>query len=85
MKHLFLIFAFGFMFQANAQYFYFHTSKDDIEKAAKADGYKVYSEEQMIGETLNIIYYLTKDSIVIRVGYLPDMRLPAFIHYREEN
>jgi predicted metalloprotease len=70
---------------ANAQSAYFHTSKDDIQKVAKKDGYKVSSEDQMIGETLNTIYYLTKDSIVIRVGYVPDMDKPAFIHYREEN
>lgn len=63
---------------------YFHTSKDDIEKVAKKDGYRVSTEIKMIGETLNIIYYLTKDSVVIRVGYIPDMDKPVFINYREE-
>jgi hypothetical protein len=70
---------------ANAQSAYFHTPKDDIQKVAKKYGYKVSAEDQMIGETLNTIYYLTKDSIVIRVGYVPDMDKPAWINYREEN
>ena len=73
------------IFDLNAQSPYFHILKDDIEKVAKKDGYKVSSEDQMIGETLNTIYYLTKDSIVIRVGYVPDMDKPAWINYREEN
>jgi hypothetical protein len=68
----------------NAQSPYFHISKDDIEKVAKKDGYRVSTEIKMVGETLNVIYYLTKDSVVIRVGYIPDMDKPAFINYREE-
>jgi len=84
MRYLTLIFILSLGLKVNAQSAYFHTSKDDIEKAAQAEGYKVTSEEKMIGETLNIIFYLTKDNVVIRVGYLPDMRLPAWIHYREE-
>ena len=84
MRYLTLIFILCFGLKVNAQYSYFHTSKDDIKKSAQAKGYKVTSEEKMVGETLNIIFYLTKDSVVIRVGYLPDMRLPAWIHYREE-
>ena len=68
----------------NAQSHYFHTSKDDIEKVAKKDGYRVSTEMKIIGETMNIIYYLTKDSVVIRVGYIPDMNMPAWIHYTEE-
>ena len=68
----------------NAQSPYFHISKDDIVKVAKKDGYKVTSEEKLVGETMNTIYYLTKDDIVIRIGYVPDMDKPAYIHYREE-
>lgn len=85
MKYLIITFLLNFAVLANAQSPYFHTSKDDIEKIAKKDGYKVSSEDQMIGETLNTIYYLKKDDVVIRVGYVPDMDKPAFIHYREEN
>jgi hypothetical protein len=39
---------------------------------------------KIVGETMNIIYYLTKDSVVIRVGYVPDMNMPAWIYYTEE-
>jgi hypothetical protein len=34
---------------------------------------------------MNIVYCLSKDSVVIRVGYVPDMKMPAWINYREEN
>ena len=68
----------------NAQSPYFHTSKDDIEKIAKKDGYRVSTEMKMVGETMNIIYYLKKDDIIIRVGYIQGMDKPAYIHYREE-
>ena len=68
----------------NAQSPYFHTSKDDIEKIAKKDGYRVSTEMKMVGETMNIIYYLKKDDVIIRVGYIPDMNLPAYINYTEE-
>ena len=68
----------------NAQSPYFHTSKDDIEKVAKKDRYRVSTEMKIIGETMNIVYYLTKDSVVIRVGYVLDMDKPAWIHYRGE-
>jgi len=74
----------NFALQVNAQSAYFHTSKDEIEKVAKKDGYRVSTEMKMVGETMNIIYYLKKDDIVIRVGYVPDMDKPAYIHYREE-
>ena len=33
---------------------------------------------------MNIIYYLKKDGVVIRVGYIPNMNMPAWINYREE-
>ena len=59
-------------------------TKDDIEKVAKKDGFRVTTEIKMVGETMNIIYYLIKDDIIIRVGYVPDMDRPAYIHYREE-
>ncbi len=84
MKYLIITFILNFALLVNAQSPYFHISKDDIEKVAKKDGYRVSTEIKMVGETLNIIYYLTKDSVVIRVGYIPDMDKPAFIHYREE-
>ena len=84
MKYLIITFIFNFALLVNAQSPYFHISKDDIEKVAKKDGYRVSTEIKMVGETLNIIYYLTKDSVVIRVGYIPDMDKPAFINYREE-
>ena len=48
-------------------------------------GFRVSTEILKTEETMNIIYHLTKDSIVIRVGYLPDMDKPAWINYREEN
>ena len=84
MKYLIITFILNFTLQVNAQSAYFHTSKDDIVKVAKKDGYKVTSEEKLVGETMNTIYYLTKNDIVIRVGYVPDMDKPAYIHYREE-
>ena len=84
MKYWLIIFILFIGSTVNAQSPYFHTSKDDIEKVAKEDGYRVSTEIKMIGETMNIIYYLTKGNVVIRVGYLPEMDLPAFIHYREE-
>ena len=84
MKYLIITFILNFALQVNAQSAYFHTSKDDIVKVAKKDGYKVTSEEKLVGETMNTIYYLTKNDIVIRVGYVPDMDKPAYIHYREE-
>jgi len=84
MKYLIITFILNFALQANAQSAYFHTSKDDIEKVAKKDGYRVSTEIKMVGETMNIIYYLKKDDVVIRVGYIPNMDKPAYIHYREE-
>jgi len=84
MKYLIITFILNFALQVNAQSAYFHTSKDEIEKVAKKDGYRVSTEMKMVGETMNIIYYLKKDDIVIRVGYVPDMDKPAYIHYREE-
>ena len=84
MKYLIITFILNFALQANAQSPYFHTSKDDIEKVAKKDGYRVSTEIKMVGETMNIIYYLKKDDVVIRVGYIPNMDKPAYIHYREE-
>lgn len=84
MRYLTLIFILSLGLKVNAQSAYFHTSKDDIEKVAKKDGYRVSTEIKMVGETMNIIYYLKKDDIVIRVGYVPDMDKPAYIHYREE-
>ena len=84
MKYLIITFVLNFALLVNAQSPYFHISKDNIEKVAKKDGYRVSTEIKMIGETLNIIYHLTKDSVVIRVGYIPDMDKPAFINYREE-
>ncbi len=73
------------MFDLKAQSPYFHTSQSDIEKVAKKDSFRVSTEILKTEETMNIIYHLTKDSIVIRVGYLPDMDKPAWINYREEN
>ena len=84
MKYLIITFILNFALQVNAQSPYFHISKDNIEKVAKKDGYRVSTEMKMVGETMNIIYYLKKDDIVIRVGYVPDMDKPAYIHYREE-
>jgi len=84
MKYLVITFILNFALQANAQSAYFHTSKDDIEKVAKRDGYRVSTEIKTVGETMNIIYYLKKDDIIIRVGYVPDMNMPAWINYTEE-
>jgi len=84
MKYLIITFILNFALQVNAQSAYFHTSKDEIEKVAKKDGYRVSTEMKMVGETMNIIYYLKKDDVIIRVGYVPDMDKPAYIHYREE-
>jgi len=84
MKYWLIIFVLFLGFRVNAQSPYFHTSKHDIEKVANKDGYRVSTEIVMENETMNIIYYLTKGNVVIRVGYLPEMDLPAFIHYREE-
>ncbi len=84
MKYLVLIFILGLGLKVNAQSAYFHTSKDDIEKVAKKDGYRVSTEITKINETTNIIYYLTKGSTIIRIGYIPNMDMPAWIHYREE-
>jgi len=83
-KYLIITFILNFALQVNAQSAYFHTSKDDIEKVAKKDGYRVSTEMKMVGETMNIIYYLKKDDIIIRVGYVPDMNMPAWINYTEE-
>ena len=85
MKYLIITFILNFALQANAQSAYFHTPKDDIEKVAKKDGYRVSTEIKTVGETMNIIYYLKKDDIIIRVGYVPDMNMPAWINYTEEN
>ena len=84
MRYLTLIFILSLGLKVNAQSAYFHTSKDDIEKVAKKDGYRVSTEIKMVGETMNIIYYLNKDNIIIRVGYVPDMNMPAWINYTEE-
>ena len=84
MIYLIITFLLNFAVLVNAQSPYFHTSKDDIEKVAKKDGYRVSTEIKMVGETMNIIYYLKKDDIIIRVGYVPNMDKPAYIHYREE-
>ena len=84
MRYLTLIFILSLGLKVNAQSAYFHTSKDDIEKVAKKDGYRVSTEIKMVGETMNIIYYLKKDNIIIRVGYVPDMNMPAWINYTEE-
>jgi len=84
MRYLTLIFILSLGLKVNAQSAYFHISKDDIEKVAKKDGYRVSTEIKMVGETMNIIYYLKKDDIIIRVGYVPNMDKPAYIHYREE-
>ena len=84
MKYLILTFILNYSLYANAQSPYFYTSKDNIEKVAKKDGYRVSTEIKKVGETMNIIYYLKKDDVIIRVGYVPDMDKPAYIHYREE-
>ena len=84
MIYLIITFLLNFAVLVNAQSPYFHTSKDDIEKVAKKDGYRVSTEIKMVGETMNIIYYLKKDDIIIRVGYVPDMNMPAWINYTEE-
>jgi len=83
-KYLIITFILNFALQANAQSPYFHISKDNIEKVAKKDGYRVITHIEKIGETMNIIYYLKKDGVVIRVGYIPNMNMPAWINYREE-
>ena len=84
MKYLIITFVLNFALQLNAQSAYFDTSKDDIEKVAKKDGYRVSTEIKMVGETMNIIYYLKKNDVVIRVGYIADRNMPAWINYREE-
>tara|TARA_R100001460_G_scaffold25459_1_gene51189 strand:- start:5382 stop:5639 length:258 start_codon:yes stop_codon:yes gene_type:complete len=81
---VFLIFVFCFNLKSYSQHPYFHTSKDDIEKVAKKDGYRVTTEFKKINETMNLIFHLYKDSTVIRIGYVLEMDLPAYIHYREE-
>ena len=73
------------MFDLNAQSSYFHIPQSDIERVAKKDSFRVSTEIIKIEETVNIVYHLTKDSVVIRVGYVPDMKMPAWINYREEN
>lgn len=83
-KLTFLLALFCIYTTSYAQHAYFNTTKDDIEKVAKKDGFRVSTEIKMVGETMNIIYYLTKDDVVIRVGYVPNMDRPAYIHYREE-
>jgi len=83
-KYLIITFILNFALQANAQSPYFHISKDNIEKVAKKDGYRVSTQIEKINETINIIYYLTKDDVVIRVGYVPNMNMPAWINYRAE-
>jgi len=84
MKYLIITFILNYALLVKGQSPYFHTSKDNIEKVAKEDGYRVTTEIKMVGETMNIIYYLKKDDVVIRVGYVPDMNKPAWINYREE-
>jgi len=83
-KYLIITFILNFALQTNAQSPYFHISKDNIEKVAKKDGYRVSTQIEKINETINIIYYLTKDDVVIRVGYVPNMNMPAWINYRAE-
>ena len=83
MKYLIITFVLNFALQLNAQSSYFYTLKHDIEKVAKKDGYRVSTQIKKIGETINIIYYLTKDSVTIRVGYLAENNLPLWINYRE--
>ena len=84
MKYWLIIFILLIGSSVNAQSSYFYTSKNDIEKVAKNDGYRVSTEIVIEDVVMNIIYYLTKGNVTIRVGYLPEMDLPAFIHYREQ-
>ena len=84
MKYWLIIFILLIGSSVNAQSSYFYTSKNDIEKVAKNDGYRVSTEMVIEDVVMNIIYYLTKGNVTIRVGYLPEMDLPAFIHYREQ-
>lgn len=73
------------MFDLNAQSSYFHIPQSDIERVAKKDSFRVSTEIIKNGEIMNIVYRLSKDSVLIRVGYVPDMKIPAWINYREEN
>ena len=43
-----------------------------------------HTSKDDIEKIANIIYYLKKDDIIIRVGYIQGMDKPAYIHYREE-
>lgn len=65
---------------SKAQHPYFHTPINEIERTAKQDGFVV--EIEIIDD--NTIYYLTKDSIHIRIGYTKDMLLPAYIYVSQQ-
>ena len=72
-------------FVANGQNPYFHVPINEIEKTAKKDGYEVSIKTDEVGETINTIYYLTKDNIIIRVGYTSEMLLPSYIVYSKND
>ena len=79
MKYILTLIILLLGFVVNGQNPYFHVPINEIEKTAKKDGYEVSIKIDEVGETINTIYYLTKDNIIIRVGYTSEMLLPSYI------
>jgi len=85
MKYILTLIILLLGFVVNGQNPYFHVPINEIEKTAKKDGYEVSIKIDEVGETLNTIYYLTKDNITIRVGYTSEMLLPSYIVYSKND
>ena len=85
MKYILTLMILLLGFVVNGQNPYFHVPINEIEKTAKKDGYEVSIKIDEVGETINTIYYLTKDNIIIRVGYTSEMLLPSYIVYSKND
>ena len=85
MKYILTLIILLLGFVVNGQNPYFHVPINEIEKTAKKDGYEVSIKIDEVGETINTIYYLTKDNIIIRVGYTSEMLLPSYIVYSKND
>lgn len=85
MKYILTLIILLLGFVVNGQNPYFHVPINEIEKTAKKDGYEVSIKTDEVGETINTIYYLTKDNIIIRVGYTSEMLLPSYIVYSKND
>lgn len=85
MKYILTLIILLLGFVVNGQNPYFHVPINEIEKTAKKDGYEVSIKTDEVGETINTIYYLTKDDIIIRVGYTSEMLLPSYIVYSKND